>query len=620
NPYAFAGRTESGETFSWKGHFYLDPIRSGGQFTLGNVQLNKYHPYYQESVLFDIKEGTADLASSYELEWGPQRQVARLIGANLKITGLKIAEHGLDELAVDVPSIEINGVNVDALSAETSVASLTTQDGSLILRQYSNGVINLRRMIEPLLAGEPIPKAKTSGTPPPTAPPSGALEPKILISEVRFSNYKVLAEDLVPPRPVRLHFDQVSINMHNVDNRPETTSTGSLGLRWEEGGTVSLAGELSIFKLQGDLDVRFEGIDVTPLDPYLAPTADLLLTSGKLSASGELKVSLLDPEHPTFSYLGSLSLDDFASVDGAKKGDFLRWKRLEIATVDYSLDPPHLRIGEVLAQDPVARVAIAPDGSNNVFTILRLAPAPETATPAAPAASPASTSSTGSDLGDITIRRVRLSGGKILYEDRSLQPAVQISLAKIHGTVAGLSSKELARADVDLEARIENVAPLKISGKINPLSDDRYSDLTLQMNWVDLLPMGPYCGKYIGYGLSQGKLSLDMKYLVSQRSLQASNLITIDQLMLGEKTGSPDATKLPVKLGLALLKDRNGVIELDVPVEGNLDDPQFRLGKVIVHAIGVVFAKIVTSPFNLLARAFSGSEEDLSFLEYDPGS
>src|SRR6185369_9247880 len=179
--------------------------------------------------------------------------------------------------------------------------------------------------------------------------------------------------------------------------------------------------------------------------------------------------------------------------------------------------------------------------------------------------------------------------------------------------------KELARADVDLEARIENVAPLKIAGKVNPLSDNRYTDLTLQTSGVDLLPMGPYTGKYLGYGLKQGKLSLDMKYLVSQRSLQASNLITIDQLLLGDKTGSPDATKLPVKLGLALLKDRNGVIELDVPVEGNLDDPQFRLGGVIWGAVVNVFTKIVTSPFAALGSLFGGSGEEVRFQEFNPG-
>jgi hypothetical protein len=627
NPYAFAGRTEAGETFSWNGFFYLDPIRSGGQFTLGNIRLNKYHPYYQDSVLFDIKEGTADLSSSYQLEWGPQRQVARLTGANLKITGVKISEHGLDELAVDIPALELNAVDLDALTGETKVASLVTRDGSLVLRQYPDGVINLRRMIEPLMAGEPIQsrspggRPKESATPPPTGPQAGGSGPRILVSEVKFTNYKVLAEDLIPPRPVRLHFDQVDMDMHNVDNRPETTATGKLGFRWEEGGTVSLAGDLSIIKLQGNLDVKFEGIDVTPLDPYLAPTADLLLTSGKLSASGKLKVSLLDPQHPTFSYLGNLTLDDFASVDGAKRGDFLKWKRLEIKPVDYSLDPPHLRIGEVLAQDPVVRLTVAPDGSNNVFSILRMETPPDAASVSdAPPTPPAPASSTASDLGDMTIRRVRLSGGRILYEDQSLQPPVRFSLAKLHGTVSGLSSKELARADVDLEGRVENAAPLKLSGKINPLSDNQYTDVTLQTNGLDLLPLGPYSGKYLGYAFKKGKLDLDMKYLVSARSLQASNLITVDQLTLGEKVESPDATKLPVKLGIALLKDRNGVIQLDVPVEGNLDDPKFRLGRVIIHSIGVVFGKIVASPFKLLAQAFGGSEEDLSTLDFDPGS
>jgi uncharacterized protein DUF748 len=624
NPYAFGGRTESGETFSWKGFFYLDPIRSEGQFTLGNVRLNKYHPYYQDSVLFDIKDGTADLSSSYQLEWGPKTRVARLSGANLKMAGVKISEHGLDELAVDVPTIELNGVDLDALTGETTITSLVTRDGSLVLRQYPDGIINLRRMIEPLLAGKPVPSrsseggSKASSASPSTAPPANKPGPKILISEVRFSDYKVLAEDLVPPRPVRLHFDQVNMDMHNVDNRPETTSTGTLSLRWEEGGTVSLTGDLSILKLQGNLDAKFEGIDVAPLDPYLASSADLLVSSGKLSASGKLRVSLLDPKHPTFSYLGNLVLDDFASVDGAKRGDFLKWKRLEIAPVDYSLDPPHLRIGDVLAQDPVARLAVAPDGTINLFAILRLEPASGTAAP--PVAAPSSRATSTPDLSETSIRRVRLSGGKLLYEDRSLQPAVHLSLTRIHGTVSGLSSKELARADVNLESSIENLAPLKLSGKINPLIDNRYTDVSLQTSGVDLLPLGSYSGKYLGYDLKKGKLSLDMKYRVSQRSLQASNLITIDQLMLGDKTESPDATKLPVKLGVALLKDRHGVIELDVPVEGNLDDPEFRLGRVILHAIGVVFTKIVTSPFTLLARAFGGSEEDLSYLEYEPGS
>lgn len=659
NPYSFAGKTESGESFSWSGFFYLDPIRSGGQFTLGNIQLTKYKPYYDKDAPFELKDGAADLSASYQFEWAPTRHVMAISEGHLAVSGLKISERGLAENAVDVPSLELSGAKVDALTGEASLASVATRDGSLILRQYADGTINLRKMIEPLLTGEPIPGGvpeKIDRTaPPPATPAPEKPGPVITIAEVRFDNYKILAEDLVPKRPVRLHFDQVQMLMHNVDNRVETTSNGTLSLRWEEGGTASLAGDLALLKLQGNLDVKFDGVDVSPLDPYVDPLADARVTSGKLSAAGKLKVNLLDPQHPTFSYLGSLILEDFAAVDGPKQEELLKFKRLEMSPVDYVFDPEHLNIGEVLAEAPVARLAVTQDGSNNVFRALRIAPPPpeEPATtaqgegagstggtaatgpsPAAgsvsPAANPpsvrpaahASTAapSGGGNAGLITIKRVRVSGGKIRYEDQSVQPNVRFSLDRLHGTIAGLSSKELARADVSLEARVENVSAVKLYGKINPLCDNQYTDLTLQSSGVDLMPLGPYSGKYLGYAFKKGKLDLDMKYLVSSRSLQATNVITIDQLMLGEKVESPDATKLPVKLGVALLKDRHGVIKLDVPVEGNLDDPKFRLGRVILHAIGVVFAKIVTSPFTLLARAFGGSEEDLSNLDFDPGS
>ncbi|HEU5179201.1 MAG TPA: DUF748 domain-containing protein [Candidatus Polarisedimenticolia bacterium] len=643
NPYAFYGKTESGESFSWKGYFYLDPIRSKGEFTIGNFLLGKYHPYYSDSVAFDIKGGTADFASAYELEWGPARRVARLEGADLKIKDLKISERGLEELAVDVPTVEMSGGVVDGLTGRARVALLDTSGGSLIIRQYPDRTNNLRRMLAPLLEGETevLPAAeRAAAKPAPPPAPAGtadSAEPQYRIEEVRFRDYKVLAEDQVPKRPVQVHFDRVNMDMHNVDNRLETTSNGTLSLRWEQGGTVSLAGDLAILKLQCKLKAKMDGIDITPLDPYLEPTADLRVRSGKLTVDGEVQASLLDPAHPTFAYVGSVVLEDFATEDSAKRGEFLKVKRLEITPLDYSLDPPHMKIGEMTAQDPSGRLAIENDGKINVFTVLRMDQTPipedavaEPADPAgtdseAPSAAPAPAAakpapSPASDTGEITIKRIRLRNGRLSYEDRSVQPAVSLALTRVSGTIAGLSSKELARADVDVEARLENVAAVKLSGKINPLIENQYTDLTLEAKGADLMPMAPYCGKYLGYEFRKGKLDLAMKYLVNSRNLQASNLITIDQLTLGEKVPSPDATGLPVKLGIALLKDRNGVIELDVPVEGNLDDPKFRLGRVIMHAIGVVFTKLVTSPFRLLARAFGGSEEDLSFLQFDPGS
>jgi Domain of Unknown Function (DUF748) len=137
---------------------------------------------------------------------------------------------------------------------------------------------------------------------------------------------------------------------------------------------------------------------------------------------------------------------------------------------------------------------------------------------------------------------------------------------------------------------------------------------------VDLSPLGPYAGRYLGYGIAKGKLDLDLRYKVENRNLVASNVVRVNQFTLGEATQSPDATKLPVRLALALLQDRAGVIALDVPIEGKLDDPEFRLGKVIWHTILNVLVKVVTSPFSALAALVGGGQKEISLLEFTPGS
>jgi len=139
---------------------------------------------------------------------------------------------------------------------------------------------------------------------------------------------------------------------------------------------------------------------------------------------------------------------------------------------------------------------------------------------------------------------------------------------------------------------------------------------------MDLTSVGPYSGKYAGYGLSKGKLSLDLKYKVSQKVLEAENLVHVDQLTFGEKTNSPDATSLPVPLVVALLQDRRGLIEIDMPIRGNLNDPDFKYGKVVISTLLNLLGKVVASPFALMGKLVpgGGGEEDLQFIEFQPGS
>jgi len=135
---------------------------------------------------------------------------------------------------------------------------------------------------------------------------------------------------------------------------------------------------------------------------------------------------------------------------------------------------------------------------------------------------------------------------------------------------------------------------------------------------MDLSPTSPYSRKYVGYIIEKGKLSFDLQYLIDKKKLASENKVFIDQFTLGEKVDSPDATSLPVKLAVALLKDRNGEIHLDIPVTGSIDDPEFSVFRIILKIIGNLIAKAVTSPFALLGSAFGGGEE-MQYVEFDAG-
>jgi hypothetical protein len=194
-----------------------------------------------------------------------------------------------------------------------------------------------------------------------------------------------------------------------------------------------------------------------------------------------------------------------------------------------------------------------------------------------------------------------------------------MNLTEMGGRISGLSSEENTTADVDLRAKLNNYAPLEITGKINPLREDLYVDLKARIKDFDLSPATPYSGKFVGYTIEKGKLSFDLKYLIVKRKLESQNQIFFDQFTFGEKVESPKATKLPVKLAVALLKDRKGEIRLDLPVTGSLDDPKFSVWGVILKILVNLISKAATSPFSLLGAAFGGGEE-LSYIEFDYGS
>lgn len=383
NPYGFTAVTESGETFSWRGFFYLGPVRSSGEFAVEGVALKKYAPFYDDLLHLTLHDGRLNVRASYEVEMSDRLERAQVSNLTFSVRSLKIAERGATNDAVEVPSFDVTGVSADAVAQIVEIESIQIADARLNIRRHDDGTINL----------------------------------------------------------------------------------------------------------------------------------------------------------------------------------------------------------------------------------LTFLPAPTTNAPAA--------STNTAPAWTATIRAFVLTNAALDYADQS--PPAALAFHHINVTVNGLSTSH-SIADLRATGRLGNLGSFEATGRINPFSFDAATELQAALHQMDLVPVGPYSGKYAGYDVRRGKLNVAVHYTIHERQLTAQNSIEVDQFTFGEKVESPDAVKLPVKLAVAILKDRDGKIALDVPVEGRIDDPQFRYWGAVWHVLGNLFTKIFTAPFSMLGSMFGGGGEELGWQQFAPGS
>jgi hypothetical protein len=363
----------------------------------------------------------------------------------------------------------------------------------------------------------------------------------------------------------------------------------------------------------------------------------MTLLGGKLGLDAKLRYGT-QKNPAALQFSGNINVDKLHTVDDALRDDFVNWDRLDIFGLNYSKGPDRLDIEQIVARKPYARVIIESDESMNVKRVLTApgAAAPGTpapgATPAAataPAArargsakreasTPPATASASGTM-PVSIKKVVVESGQANFTDLSVMPNFSTGIQALAGTVTGISSKAASRAKVDLHGSVGQYAPVAITGEFNVLGPKLYTDIAMSFRNMELTIFNPYSGKFAGYNISKGKLTTELHYKVDGRKLDAQHHLVIDQLEFGDKTASKDAVSLPVKLAVSLLKDRNGVIDLNLPVTGSLDDPKFRLAPIIWKVFVNILEKAVTAPFALLGSLFGGGP-DIQFIDFQPGA
>jgi hypothetical protein len=631
NPYAFAGTTDAGENFAWSGYFSLDPLRSQGELSLDKISLNKYASLYQDFVRFEIRSGSIGAHAEYRFEFGPTNHVMAVTNTSFALRDFKLGAPGDSNHIVVLDLAGMNGVSVDLEGRQAEIGSVFARGANLFLERGKDQAFNVVEMSKPADTSANAPGGILFLLRSVTNAVAMLLESTNqwtgTIHDVDVSHCALYLEDYVNARPARLDLTDVALSAKNISNVPTTNLTAELSLRWNTNGTINTAVAASFSPPTADIALALTNLDLGTLDPYLEPMVNLLILDSRLGLTGTIHLRTPQGQLPQVTFSGDARLDDFHTVDGALGEDLLKWDSLRFSGIDANLNPQIVSIKEIALDNAYARVVIETNKAINLLTALHPAEtnaAPMMGTNAVVVATKMTALATNNlDLTTapkISIGSIVISNAAFRFTDLSVKPNVNLAVQQAGGTIAGISSEELQHADINLHALVDNVGPADITGHINPFSGTQTNEIKVSVKDVDLTPTSPYAGKFAGYRIARGKLNVDLQYQIVGKKLTSKNVITLDQFTFGEKVDSPDATHLPVRLAVAIMKDRDGKIVLDVPVDGSLDDPQLRIGKVVTRAIVNILEKVATSPFSLLGAMFGGGGEELGYQDFVPGS
>ena len=513
-----------------------------------------------------------------KLQSGSQ-QVAALQRAALVNAGLKLADR-----QVDIEAVELSG-------ATTRV--------ELDRRKNLNWAAIMKKA-----PGAPEARPAASET-------EAASPMRVQLARLSLDGLDVDIVDRSPQKAVRLDLARGFVTLKNLSLDMNKSVPLEAGFSLRQGGRLTASGSVVPGKSSGRLNLRLAGLSLKPFAPYVNQFARLNLHSGSASTRGRLSFS---PARSgmKLDYGGGFGVDDLAITEEETEEAFLGWKKLSSNSLSLRMSPNRLRMNELVAQNPFGKVIIFEDKSINLKRIVRDQPASK--------GTAKSKAADSRDAFPVAIERLRIVGANAEFADLSLTPQFGTRMPDLGGVVTGLSTNPKTTAQVELDGKVDDYGSARVRGSIQPFRATDFTDLKLTFRNLEMTNLTPYSAKFAGRRIDSGKLSVDLEYNIKQRQLAGENKFVINKLKLGERVDSPDAMKLPLDLAIALLEDSNGIIDLDLPITGSLDDPQFSYGKIIWKAIVNVLTKLVTAPFRVLGKLLGVSSEKLEGVNFDPGS
>ncbi|MDH0141816.1 DUF748 domain-containing protein [Aquipseudomonas alcaligenes] len=627
-----------GGRIDWEGQVSLSPIASKGQLKISDGQLKGVWPYVRDAVPLVLEDGVLDLSAEYSLNLakGTELQLSQ-VSATLARFAIKSPE---DKPLLRLERLEVGDTSLDLAKQQVVIGTIRSQKLETWAAREKDGQLDWQKLFashsKPTPATEPAAAPTPTATPEAPAPSEGAVaapaekpaatpadaqqqtastatpaEPtkpwQVLLRDVQLRDYQIhLADRAAGSQEVKLDLAPLNLDLKDFDSLGTSPFDLKLDTGVNKNGQIQVAGQVQISPTWAKLQVATRDIDLRLAQAYISPFVRLELRSGMLGS--DLAVDLKSVEPLAFSIGGKAEVNQLHTLDTLKERDFLKWQHLVVEGLDYR-HGEGLAIGKVNLQQPYVRFIINEDLTTNVNDLMIPQPAEPNAK-AEPAGKPL----------PIRIGGIVIKDGSANFADFSLTPNFATAIQQLNGQIGTLDNQSPKTAGVDIKGKVDKYAPVSIKGQLTPFDPMNSLDIATSFKNVELTTLTPYSGKFAGYRIRKGRLNLDLHYRIEKGQLNAENKLLLEDLQLGEQVDSKDAVDLPIRLAVALLKDTQGNIDIQLPVQGDLNNPEFSVMPIVWQTLRNLVLRAAQAPFKFIAGLVGGGDVDLSQVQFAAGS
>ncbi|MDQ1882556.1 DUF748 domain-containing protein [Aeromonas salmonicida] len=566
-----------------------------GQLSLGKLALSPFAPLWAPYLKVHLVKGEASAELNYQLSQGKHGLDWQLSKGKLTLSDWQLKQNKGAEFA-RFKQLALAGIALDGNKQSVRIDKIALKAPAVTATLDAAQQLDLTALLVPQPADKPSGKKPAPGNP-----------WRWSLKETRISQGEFKLTESSSGKPLLRELSGLNLTLGTLSSQAGQHSPLNLNATLNTQSTLGFDGDLTLapFTLKGEF--KQQGLPLKWAQPYLQDLLRITVRDGQLAS--RTKLALTTNAEGALSKLevtGGLDIDQLFVLDRADNQRLLQIDRLELSGLHYDGISQQVKIGDILLHKPFARIEINEDGITNLQQLVL---------PQAASSEPAN-----GPVPRITIDQVRTEQGNLRFADRSLSPEFVVDIASLSGQSRHISNIPGQRSDLAFNGKVDRYAPVTIRGNTNLLIEQPVLDVAVTFSNLELTTFTPYSSTYAGYAIDKGQLSMKLNYKLQGNRLEGDNDITIKKLQLGEKIKSEQAKDMPLGLAIALLSDANGVIQMNLKVKGNLDQPNFSLGNIFWDVLGNTLRKAITSPFSLLASLTGGTEDldELPFLLGEP--